>query len=93
MWENGFRVTWNTPKTRHKIITGAPNDDRAYNNALEELKWYNNTILYSIIHKAQFKKAISHRVHLSVEQAVQEQMEQIQGCLCLDSKSRSVHAR
>ena len=49
-------VTWNTPKTRHEIITGAPNDDWAYNNALKELKRYKKTILYSIIHKAQFQK-------------------------------------
>ena len=74
-------VTWNTLKTRREIITGAPNDDRAYNNTLEELKWYKNTVLYSIIHKAQFKKAKTQRVHLSVEQPVQEQMEQIQRCL------------
>ena len=31
-------VTWNTLKTRREIITGGPNDDRVYNNALEELK-------------------------------------------------------
>ena len=74
-------VTWNTPKTRHEIITGAPNDDQAYNNALKELKRYKKTILYSIMHKAQFKRAKTQRVHLSVEQAVQEQMEQIQRCL------------
>ena len=50
-------VTWNTPKIRHEIITGAPNDDRGYNNALKELNWYKKTILYSVIHKAQFKKS------------------------------------
>ena len=45
-------VTWNTPKTHHEIITGAPNDDWAYNNALKELKRYKKTILYSFMHKA-----------------------------------------
>ena len=50
------RVTWNAPKTRHEIITGAPNDDRAYNNALKELK------RYSIISKAtQNAKRTSQR--------------------------------
>ena len=81
MWENGCQGNLEHSETRHEIITGAPNDDRAYNNALEELKWYKKTIIYSIIHKAQFKKAKTQRVHLSVEQAVQKQMEQIQRCL------------
>ena len=59
-------VTWNTLKTCHEIITGAPNDDRAYNNALKELKCYYNkkTMLYSIIHKAQSKKP-KHKGYIS----------------------------
>ena len=46
MWGNApaaVGVTWNTPKTRHEIITGVPNDDWAYNNALKELKRYKKT--------------------------------------------------